>query len=294
MTTGSTLPRRILARQLRALRDKSGVSAETARREIGVSKQTLWRMENGLPVKLNPLFIRRLCEIYGAPEDLTMALLALAEEAKAKGWWHAFDDAIPQSFGLFVGLEDAAHHIVSFQTTLIPGLLQTAEYRRALSWIDSPNSPTEQIETGVAIGVRRQLRLTNTRHPLALDVFIDETILRRVTGSTAIMADQLRHLEKTARLPNVSIRVIPSSVGSYRGLIVGPFVLLEFPQHPTAYLTEPPVVFVQGFTGDLYLDRPEEIERYREVCTDLKRLALDEAESRALCLELAEEFDRVR
>ncbi|WP_378732894.1 helix-turn-helix domain-containing protein [Nocardia brasiliensis] len=292
MTTGSTLPRRLLARELRKAREAANVSAEAARSQIGVSKQTFWRMESGIPTRLNALFVKRLCEFYEVSPELTRVLLALTEETKAKGWWHAFDEAVPKSFGLFVGLEDAAHRIISYQTTFLPGMLQTDEYRRAMNWVEHPNMSTSDIETRIRIAALRQDRLTSQSNPLTLDVFIDEAALRRPTGSTAVMADQLTHLAETAQLPNVSIRVVPISTGTYRGLAVGTFVLLEFPTHPTAYLTEPPVIYIQGFTGDLYLERPEEISAYRGVCTDLKRLTLDEADSRALILEIAKEFSR--
>ncbi len=290
MATGSTLPRRLLARQLRELRATAGVSAENARNEIGVSKQTFWRMENGLPVKLNPLFIRRLCEIYDTTPNLSKVLLTLAEECKAKGWWHGFSDALPKSFGLYVGLEDAAHRIVSYQTTFIPGLLHTAEYRRELIWTEFPNMPREDVERAVAIANQRQARLTSTDNPLTMEILLDESALRRATGNRALMSDQLRHLADVAQLPNVSIRVIPSSVGTYRGLLVGTFVMLEFPPHPTAYLTEPPVVYVEGFAGDLYLEAPEEVKLYRGASVDILRVALDATESRALVLEIAEEY----
>ncbi|MEU2252253.1 helix-turn-helix transcriptional regulator [Nocardia xishanensis] len=95
--TGSTLPRRMLARQLRMLREKSGVSAEFARDAIGVGKQTLWRMETGQPVRLNPLFIERLCQVYGAGDDVIRMMLGLTEEAGRTGWWHAYGDAIPNT-----------------------------------------------------------------------------------------------------------------------------------------------------------------------------------------------------
>ncbi|MFE9575666.1 DUF5753 domain-containing protein [Nocardia sp. NPDC006044] len=290
MTTGSTLPRRLLARELRRAREAASVSAEAARSAIGVSKQTFWRMENGIPIRLNPLFIKRLCEIYQASTEMTQVLLTLTDETKSKGWWHAFDSTIPKSFGLFVSLEDAAQHVVSYQTTFLPGMLQTDEYRRAMHWIEHPNTPMSDVETSIEIATRRRARLTRTTNPLTLEVIIDETVLRRPAGCTDVMVDQLNHLAEAAQLPNVSVRIVPLSKGAYQGLLVGMFVMLEFPPHSTAYLTEPPVVYVQGFTGDMYLERPEEISAYRIVCTDLKRLALDETASRALILDIAEEF----
>ncbi|WP_223885445.1 DUF5753 domain-containing protein [Nocardia colli] len=289
MTTGSTLPRRLLARELRRAREAASVSAEAARSAIGVSKQTFWRMENGIPIRLNPLFIKRLCEIYDASTELTQVLLTLTEETKSKGWWHAFDSAIPKSFGLFVSLEDAAHHVVSYQTALIPGLLQTAEYRRALIWTAYPTMSPEEAETAVQIGTQRQARLTGIK-PITLDAFIDESALRRRTGGADVMVGQLHQLAEVTQLANVSVRVVPATAGFYQGLLVGMFVILEFPPHSTAYLTEPPVVYVQGFTGDMYLERSEEIIAYRNACTEIKRLALGDRESQALILDIAKEY----
>ncbi|QIS05395.1 helix-turn-helix domain-containing protein [Nocardia brasiliensis] len=290
MTTGSTLPRRLLARELRRARLQACVTAEVARNEIGVSKQTFWRMENGIQIRLNPLYIKRLCEIYELPPNLARMLLGLMEESQAKAWWHACDDAPPSHAGLFAGLEEAAHHAVSYQPNLLPGLVQTAEYRRAMTWMRHPNWPTVDVETNVEVMARRQARLTDSADPLAFDAFIDEMALRRLTGSTSVMADQLTHLAELAQLPTVSVRVLPRSAGAYRGLQVGAFVLLEFPPHPTSYLSEPPVVYVHGLTGDLYLERPEQIAAYRMVCTDLKRLAMSETASRAHILDVAKEF----
>ncbi|WP_280428969.1 helix-turn-helix domain-containing protein [Nocardia brasiliensis] len=290
MTTGSTLPRRLLARELRRARLEACVTAEVARNEIGVSKQTFWRMENGVQIRLNPLYIKRLCEVYELPTSLTRTLLGLVEETQTKAWWHGYDDALPSHGGLFVGLEEAAHHVISYQPTLLPGLVQTADYRRAITWMLHPNWPTADIETNVEVMARRQSRLTDSTNPLRFDVFIDETALRRMASSTRVMADQLTHLADLARLPNVSVRVLSRTAGAYQGLLVGTFALLEFPPHPTAYLSEPPVVYVQGFTGDLYLERPEEIATYRAICIDLKRLALNEADSRAHILDVAAEF----
>ncbi|AFU04374.1 helix-turn-helix domain-containing protein [Nocardia brasiliensis] len=290
MTTGSTLPRRLLARELRRARLEACVTAEVARNEIGVSKQTFWRMENGVQIRLNPLYIKRLCEIYELPPSLTRMLLGLMEETQNKAWWHAYDDALPSHGGLFVGLEDAAQHIISYQPMLLPSLVQTADYRRAMTWALHPNWPTADIEKNVEVMARRQSRLTDSANPLAFDAFIDEAALRRVTGSIRVMSDQLTRLADLARLPNVSVQVLPRTAGAYQGLLVGSFVLLEFPPHPTAYLSEPPVVYVQGFTGDLYLEHPEEIATYRAVCTDLKRLALPETDSRAYILDIAAEL----
>ncbi|CAM4278054.1 helix-turn-helix transcriptional regulator [Nocardia ninae] len=290
--TGSTLPRRMLARQLRELRENSGVSAEIARLAIGVGKQTLWRMETGQPVRLNPLFIRRLCEVYGAPEDVTTMLLGLAEESHRTGWWHAYGDAVPKHFDLFIGLEEAAKRVVSYQTVLLPGLLQTDEYRRAMIGVDSPTMPIEEVEQRIELITRRKVRLTEADSPLTVDAIVDECILRRAIGGSEVMIDQLHHLARVGELPNVCVRVVPLSAEAYGGLAVGPFALLEFPRHPTAHLTEPPVVYLQGHTGALYLEKTDEVQQYQQACIDLRRSALDESRSRTLIHKIAKEYAR--
>ncbi|WP_225727132.1 MULTISPECIES: helix-turn-helix transcriptional regulator [unclassified Nocardia] len=280
----------MLGRQLRDLREKSGVSADAARQAIGVAKQTLWRMETGQEVRLNPLFIERLCQMYGATEKKTNVLLGLTEETKRTGWWYAYNDAIPDGFDLFIGMEEAAKKLISYQNALLPGLLQTDEYRRAMIWVESPTMPGSEVERRIEMFARRKQRLTSAKRPLTLEAIIDESALRRAIGGSSVMSDQLKHLARVGELPNVSIRAIPLSAEAYGGLIVGPFVILEFPRHPTARLTEPPCVFVQGFTGELYLEKTEEVRQYQRAYTELQRCALDEGQSRALTLRIAKEY----
>ncbi|MFD6162200.1 helix-turn-helix domain-containing protein [Nocardia sp. NPDC060255] len=280
----------MLARQLRELREHSGVSAEFARQAIGVGKQTLWRMETGQPVRLNPLFIERLCAVYGARDDVTRALLGLAEESHRTGWWRAYGDAIPKHSDSFVGLAEAAKRIVSYQTVLLPGLLQTDAYQRAMTCVNSPTMATTEVERRIELFARRKARLTDAGNPLTVEAILDECVLRRAIGGPAVMADQLDHLTRVGALPNVSVRVIPLAAAAYGGLTVGPFVLLEFPKHPTAHLTEPPIVYLQNHTSALYLDKPDEVNQYQQAHIDLKRSALTEPRSRALIRKIANEY----
>jgi DNA-binding XRE family transcriptional regulator len=292
MATDSTIARRLLGMQLESLRERADITREAAATAIASARSTIWKMETGQPVRFNPVLIERLCQVYGASKKETQVVLELVKETKgAKGWWQAFtDDAIPKDFGLFVGLEDAANQITSYQTTFLPGLLQTEDYRRALIWIEYPNKPAEDVQRLIEVGLKRRPRLTSAKNPLTMNVFVDESALRRTAGNAEIMADQLRHLADVGKLPNVSIRVVPAKVGAYRALMVGAFLLLEFPPHPTAELTMPPVVYVQGFLGDLYLEKAEELRQYRDACVELNRLALAEDASRTLILQVSKEY----
>lgn len=292
MTTSSTLPRRILARLLKDKREAAGIGPDAARRAIGVSKQTFWRMETGQPTRINPLFITHLAQMYGLDDKTTDVLLGLTEESQGKGWWHAYGDTIPKHFDLYVGLEDAAKRFSAYQATLLPGLLQTAEYRRAVIWTEYPAMPTSEVERRIEIHTRRLERLQSRTNPLEVNVLLDESVLRRVAGSPEIMAVQLTHLVDVGRSPNISVRVVPLAAGLHKGTSTGSFILLEFPRHPTAKLTEPPVVYIQGITGSLYLEKADEVDQYRDAYAGIQGVALDEAESRRLILEIAEELTR--
>ncbi|MBF6226759.1 helix-turn-helix domain-containing protein [Nocardia abscessus] len=288
-STGSTLPRRMLGRQLRALRISAGISAEYARDAIDVSKQTLWRIETGQPVRLHSLVIEGLCKLYGASEARTAILLNLVEETKRTGWWHAYGDTIAGEFSLFVELEAVARRIVSYQTTLLPGLLQTDEYRRALIWVDLPAIPGQEVERRIEMFRQRKARLDDS-DPVLVEAVIDESALRRAIGGPSVMEQQLRYLMRVGERSHVSIRVIPLAAEAYSGLGAGSFVMLDFPKHPIAHLTEPPVVYLQELTGDLYLEKPEEIRRYRQTYADIQRSALNQERSRTLIYRIAKEY----
>ncbi|WP_406232612.1 helix-turn-helix domain-containing protein [Nocardia sp. NBC_01009] len=291
MATGSTLPRRLLGRELHGLRENAGITMDVAKAAISVGKQTIWRMETGQPVRLRFIDIERLCQVYGATPEKTQVLLGLTEEAQGKGWWHAYGDAIPKHFDLYVGLEDAAERFSSYHTNLLPGLLQIPEYRREVIRAEFPNMETGEVERRIELASRRQARLSNDTNPIAVQVVLDELPLHRPIGGPSVMAAQLHHLAEIGQqLANVSVRIVPAGVGTHRGLLVGPFVLLDFPRHPTAKLTEPPVVYIQGFTGALYLEKADEVQQYRNAYADVQRVAMDEDDSRRLILEIAKEL----
>jgi transcriptional regulator with XRE-family HTH domain len=290
-TTDCNVARRMLSLTLEGMRTKQGISRETAAAAISIARSTLWKLETGQAVRLNPVLLERLCELYEAEPQQTQVVLELVKETKATGWWQAFsDDAIPKEFGLFVSMEDAAERSTSYQTMFLPGLLHTADYRRAHIWAEFPNKPTHEVERAVEANMKRQERLACESRPLTINAFIDEAALRNMTGSRSIMEAQLCHLLNTGTRNNVTIRVIPRSVGINRAMIVGSFVILDFPRHAKADLTMPPVVYIEGYLGDLYLEQPQEVRRYREICTDLDRLALNEKDSRKLILQIAKEY----
>ncbi|MER7452232.1 helix-turn-helix transcriptional regulator [Nocardia beijingensis] len=286
----TTLPRRLLARRLLELRENAGLTRDKAAKMSEMSSQTLWRLENGQVAMVKKMVIRALCDVYDAGDDDRQALLWLAEEARKTGWWQSYSDAMFANTDLFVVLEQAACHVTSFQLTLLPGLVQTADYRRAVAKAFVPALTDDAIDRHIELLTKRQARLQEPPDRFSLDVRLSEATLRHQIGGAAVMAAQSGHLAELSGLPNVSIRIVPLNAGSYLGLEAGSFVLLEFPEHPNPSLTEPPVVYVEGYTGALYLDKPDEIDQYQTARSSVESAALSEDESRALLVAIAEEY----
>ncbi|MFI6228003.1 helix-turn-helix domain-containing protein [Micromonospora echinospora] len=277
---GSTVPRRQLGRALRQLRTEAGVTLDAAAEALECSRQKVWRIESGLG-SVRSVDVRAMCQLYDANPELTGALAALASETKAKGWWHAYGDAIPDWFELYVGLEQAASRLREYSDALMPGLLQTREYARAV-YQHRAEVTDEDRDRLVEVRLQRQ-SLLNRRLPRAprFDVVLSEAALVRTVGSRATMAGQLRHLLAVGQRPNASIRILPLDAGLHRGVEAGAFVMLEFPPGNRA-TPEPPIVYSESWTGALYLDRPDEFAAYEQVWASLKELAFDEGQSAGL------------
>ncbi|MFQ6326680.1 helix-turn-helix domain-containing protein [Nocardia sp. CWNU-33] len=292
---GSTLPRRALGRLLRELRAKAGKSQLAAGLSIEVSKQTIGRVEDGQPARISTAQFRDLLDFYGADDDAREEVLGLLQEVKAAkgdpagGWWRAYADLLNSHFDHFMSLEQACVRMTTFQLTLLPGLLQTPAYRRWIEATTNPAMSAVEVERSLELTARRQRRLAEDGE-FSLDVMLSESVLRHQVGGREVMAEQLLHLAQVGALPNVSVRVIPFAAGGHPGLIVQSFTLFEFPPLSASRMTEPPVAFVEGFTGSLFLEEDSVIARHRSAVTNLRQVALDEDDTRRLVQELVEEY----
>ncbi|MFE2374998.1 helix-turn-helix domain-containing protein [Streptomyces sp. NPDC059398] len=290
-TTGSTVPRRQLGRHLRDLRNASRLTVRAAAKQLEWSEPKIWRIETG-QVSLRSLDVEAMCRTYGADTELTKGLMGLAKETKNRGWWHAYGDVIPDGFDLYIGLEEAAERLSWYEAELIPGLFQTPEYARALIKRSDPERDDAEVERRVHVRVTRQALLTRVTAPPNVDVALNEAILRRPVGGNEVMAEQLEHLVHLNQLDNISIRVVPFAAGLHEGLMSGPFVTLRFPTHGDSPYVEPPTVYVEGFTGALYLDKPNEIERYDGAFKSIWGSALGAADSTSLLKQAARELSK--
>ncbi|OKI40794.1 helix-turn-helix domain-containing protein [Micromonospora sp. CB01531] len=277
---GSTVPRRQLGRLLRQYRTEAGVTLDAAAEALEYSRQKIWRIECGLGA-VRVLDVKAMCELYGVPAEMTDAMKGLAAETKSKGWWHAYGDAVPSWFELYVGLESAAAHLRQYEETLIPGLLQTREYTLGLARLDRPSVTEEERERAVEVRLQRQGLLSRRLpKPPRLDAVLSEAVLRRAVGNRSVMVGQLSRLIEAAELPNVSVRVLPFAVGPHSGAVAGSFVILDFPAPKGGRAApEPSVAYSESLTSAIYLDKPEELAAYRAAWKSLEALALDEAQS---------------
>ncbi len=288
-TTGSTVPRRQLGRYLRDLRGRQRITVKAAAAALEWSETKLWRVENG-HTSLRSHDVELMCRIYAAPPDMTEALMGLAKETKAKGWWHAYGDVIPENFDIYIGLEESASLLSMYQAELVPGLLQTQDYARTIIRDGMPGADSEQIDRLVAVRIERQALIRRSTTPLELRAVLNEAIIRRPVGGAAVMAAQLDRLAEAAEMPNVSLRIVPFSAGLHRGVMTGPFYILHFPLNGDGQPSEPATIYVDGFTGDLYLDKPREVEQYATAFESIWSAALDEAASRDLIRQSAKEI----
>lgn len=280
-TSGSTVPRRQLGRYLRDARGKARMTVRIAAGELEWSEAKLWRIETG-QTALRGLDVEAMCRVYGVPDELTVALKGLAKETKEKGWWFAYGDVIPPYFNVYIGLEEAATELQDYQAEIVPGLCQTADYARTVISMDNPDVAPVEIERRVQLRMARQPLLTRTTAPVRLTAVLNEAVLRRPVGGRRVMLAQLERLRELSALPHVTLRVVPFAAGVHHGVLSGPFTILRFPVNGDGRESEPPTVYVDGFTGALYLDKQPEIARYDMAFERILRVAAAADRSREL------------
>ncbi|MFD6620127.1 helix-turn-helix domain-containing protein, partial [Streptomyces albidoflavus] len=201
MSVQTTTRRRQLGAMLRKLRARKGLTLEEAGQSVGVSKATVSRYETQAgPVKW--LVVEGLCRAYGATEAEQKAMVGLAKDAKQQGWWSSFADSIPETMNLLLTLEDDATREDHFSCVYVPGLLQTRSYSTALQQANEVRLAPAEIERLVDIRMKRQEILERSEPP-RLWAILDESVIRRVVGSPAVMKEQLGRLLEANEAPHI-------------------------------------------------------------------------------------------
>jgi transcriptional regulator with XRE-family HTH domain len=258
-----TVRRRRLAGELRRLRDESNLTIDEVAEKLECSASKISRIETG-NVGVTPRDARDLLELYGVPEDKREALVQLAREARQKGWWHAYSEVFT---GAFVGLESDASSLHTHQALLVPGLLQTERYTRAVIRAIRPDSEESEVDRKVSARLARQ-RLLTVSNPPEYWAVIDEAVLHRIVGGVDVMREQLGRLVELASLPNVTLQVVPFGAGEHAGM-EGSFLILGFPEQ-----ADPDVVYVEYTTSGVYLEQQSDVRRYTLMFDHLRASAL--------------------
>jgi transcriptional regulator with XRE-family HTH domain len=254
---GPTVLRRLLGAQLRRLRERQGITREEAGYAIRASGSKMSRLELGR-VGFKERDVADLLTLYGVTDETDReSLLALAQDANSPGWWHRYGDVLPGWFETYVGLEEAAALVRTYEVQFIPGLLQTEEYARAVISLGNSTAPSEEIEQRVSLRMTRQKLLTRGESP-RLWAVVDEAALRRPIGGRDVMRGQLERLIEATKLPGVILQVLPFRVGGHTAE-AGAFSILRFPESDL-----PDVVYVEQLTSALYLDRRDDVDSYME------------------------------
>ncbi|MEV7319644.1 helix-turn-helix transcriptional regulator [Streptomyces sp. NPDC093970] len=275
MQNGPAVRRRKLGAELRTLRTGAGLTSGEAARLVGWHQSKVSRIETGAS-GVKPADVRLLLDAYGvAEEQLRELLLVLAGSEDTAGrhhWWHAYRGVLPPTYRDFISLESQARAMRTLETSVVPGLLQTPEYARAVTRAAVDGLDDEALDALVQVRLARQDVLRN-HPPLELSAVLDEAVLRREVGGPGVMARQLERLAAAARLPQVRLQVLPFSAGAHIG-ITGPFVIFSFPS-----TSDLDVVVLDQLTSSLYLERKEDLQSYTEAFNSLQMHALSPEDS---------------
>ncbi|MFG2579614.1 helix-turn-helix domain-containing protein [Streptomyces malaysiensis] len=281
MPARATTRRRQLGVMMRKFRARKGMTLEEAGRLVGVSKATVSRYETQEgPVKW-PI-VDALCREYGASEAERKAVVGLAKDAKRQGWWTSFADSLPESMNLLFTLEDEAVREDHFACLYVPGLLQTRGYTEAVQHASEMRLSVEEIARLVDLRMKRQEILSRPKPP-HLWAILDESVIRRVVGSREVMREQLGHLLRANESPDITLQVLPFAKGAHSAAM-GSFVILGGAERSLD------VVYVDIHVGSLFMEKDEELERYRVAFDYLRAQALDMASSSALIERVREEI----
>ncbi|ROO82910.1 helix-turn-helix protein [Actinocorallia herbida] len=273
---GPTVRHRRLSAELKRLREAADLTPQEAADLLGWSRPKLVRIENsgGVPSVED---VHRILDSYGGIDQaLRLALAQLTQDVRLRGWWSAYGDVVG---GSYAQCEDVATEIRSFETSFIPGLLQTAAYARAIMQGDEP----DLVERRVQARMTRQALLTRPNAP-KLSVVLDESALRLPIGDMEVLREQLEALLTASRRSNISIRVLDETAGLHPGRTGGSFVIFGFES-----AIEPDVVYLETLAGGLYLEEIAQVRRCNVLYEGIVSAALPEDQSAALIAAIIKE-----
>jgi transcriptional regulator with XRE-family HTH domain len=274
-----TVRSRELGEGLRRAMQNAGLTGKDVARLLDLSPSWVSRLISG---KRNVTAVQAsaFLAVCRAPSAERERLLALCDDQHTPGWFQQYGSRLPLQLMTLIDHENKAVAISEFQSTLLPGLLQTGDYARALL-TEAGRVPTDEIDDRVAARLARQSLFSRDCTP-RFTFYLHEFVLRLPVGGPAVMLDQLQHLERMSRRPYLTLRVVPAALGAHAAT-AGSFMLMEFAEFK-------PVVYLDSETSSLFLEKPVEITAYQAILAALAQTALGEEESRELIATLATEL----
>ncbi len=272
--------RRLIGAALRRFREQAGFTLDDAARILECDRSKISRIETGQrgvrPKELGELLVE-----YGVEPSRRDALLALARQARQVGWWQSYSEVLYDAYQDFISLEASASAIWTYEAQLVPGLLQTEDYARAIAGASLVGESQEEREQFVQARLIRQQVLTREQ-PVQFWAILSEGALRQLVGGPQVMRAQLRHLSDIGSTrPNVNVQILPFAAGAHAATS-GPHVIMKFPEAPDLG-----VVYLEGQTGGIYLESTDEVARYTLVFEHLRASALSTAATMRLIEEVA-------
>ncbi|MQS11732.1 helix-turn-helix domain-containing protein [Streptomyces kaniharaensis] len=274
-----TVLRRRLGSELRRLREGTRLQAKSVADALGFSATKVSRIESG-QTTLKESDVRAMLELYGVSDEAELRqFISLTRRSTQRGWWHDYGDTLPDWFQTYVGLEADAARIRGYETELVPGLLQTADYARAMFRVSPSRLRTEEVERRVRLRIQRQ-EVFHRQDPPEVRVILSESVLRRPVGGPDVMRSQVKHLTALTEKSCVTIQVLPFSYGPHPSMSMA-FHILSFADVPGD------IVYVEALTSSLYLEKEEDIAHHELVFEQLTTAALSPEDSKAWMQELA-------
>lgn len=271
-----TVRRRWLARQLKLARQKEGMTIAKAAKALDMSQSNLSRIENR-EIGIRPIAVRAALSLYNITGDEAEVIIEVARGAQQRGWWQSYNDVIPDWLGFYVGLEEEATSIETYQSEIVPGLFQTENYAREMFRLTAGDG---DLDRKVAVRMRRQ-EILHRDEPVKVSAVVNEAVLIRPVGSAQTYAEQLNHLLDLSDLPNITIQMLPFASGGHPAM-TGPYVILTFPD-----AVDDPVVYLDNYTVGHVLEEPEYHHWYHQAHQVLTSQALSPESTRDRIRELS-------
>ncbi|MGH3864290.1 helix-turn-helix domain-containing protein [Actinokineospora sp.] len=267
-----------MAAELRRLRDQADLTQQEVVDATSINKATLYRIETA-KAKPQKRTLMTLLALYNAEPEQRDYLISLLKDSTVQGWLRPYHSELPEEYTAFISFESDAAGARNYESLFVPGLLQTEDYARAVIRGVLPAATDSEVEDRVQARMERQDVLTKTK-PIKFWAVVDEASLRRGVGGPGVMSDQLAHLTKCAKAPNITLQVIPFGAGAHPGM-PGQFILLDF-----ADPMDTDLIYIDSMAGDLFLESAADVRRYRSIFDNLVAVALSPNDSASLIADI--------